>query len=309
MTAPADRGDKRVLVTGATGFIARHSLVALVARGFEVHAVSRRRGQTPARVELHTADLLDPVQRDAVIAAVRPSHLLHAAWEVSHGAFWTSEDNLRWVEASLGLARAFRAHGGRRMVVVGTSAEYDPAAEVCDEAAVIAQPATIYGAAKHALHVALRPWAERAQIGLAWARMFFLYGPDEQRERLVPYAIRAFLRRDVAQFSTGTQLRDFQHASDAGGALAAVVDSDLRGPVNIGSGKAVAVRDVILEIARQLDASELVRFGARTGATPEPPRIVADGHTLRDRAGWRDRYDLATGIADTIAWWRTQPPS
>lgn len=109
----------RVLVTGATGFVGRHAVPALLARGFEVHGVGRGVGPNQ-----HAADLLAAEDRRALIARVRPSHLLHLAWDAEPGRYWTSEANLDWVAASLDLARLFAAAGGRRFVGIGTCAEY-----------------------------------------------------------------------------------------------------------------------------------------------------------------------------------------
>lgn len=72
---------KRVLVTGASGFIGRHVLTPLAERGYDVHAVSRS-GAVPAagNVHCHRADLLDPKQIGTLLKQVRPTHLLHFAW-------------------------------------------------------------------------------------------------------------------------------------------------------------------------------------------------------------------------------------
>ena len=115
---------KRVVVTGARGFVGRHCLPLLLARGYEVHAVSTRPGPTADDdVRWHQVDLLDGAAAPALIDAVHPSHLLHLAWCTDHGAYWTSPQNLQWVETTLALARAF-SRTGRRIVMAGTCAEY-----------------------------------------------------------------------------------------------------------------------------------------------------------------------------------------
>ena len=112
----------KVLVTGATGFIGRHVLPRLIARGYRVHAVGRTPIAGPLDVQWHNADLLAPGVAAALAATIRPSHLLHLAWTATSGEFWTAPENVDWVAASLALYRSFAIADGRRALFVGTCA-------------------------------------------------------------------------------------------------------------------------------------------------------------------------------------------
>ena len=103
---------------------------------------------------------------------VQPELLLHLAWYAEHGKFWSSPENLRWVASTLDLLAAFAAAGGRRSVLAGTCAEYDWGATAgpCEELSTPLRPATLYGAAKHGLHVVASAYAAQAGFELAWAR-------------------------------------------------------------------------------------------------------------------------------------------
>jgi nucleoside-diphosphate-sugar epimerase len=296
---------KTALVTGASGLIGRHCLPSLVARGYTVHAVTIGPAPDgPPGVTWHSADLFDAAQTRALVADVQPSHLLHLAWYVEHGKYWTSPDNLRWVQASLGLARAFVEAGGARMVTAGTSAEYDWRYGWCVENLTPLEPASLYGASKHALNIALSAYTEQAGLSAAWGRVFFIYGPGEHPARLVPSVTRALLQRQPAPMSHGDQRRDFLCAIDAGEAFAALLDSAVTGPVNIASGVPVALRDVAYTIADALDARDLIHLGALPTPPDDPPLVAGDPRRLRDEVGWHPRYTLADGIAASIAWWR-----
>ena len=293
---------KTVLVTGGSGFVGRHTLGALAARGFTIHAVSSHEVSL-AGAQHHVCDLLDPTAAMLLIDELRPSHLLHLAWFAKPKVYWSSEENLRWLEASLRIARAFRRAGGSRLVVAGTCAEYEWNGRMCSEETSRVAPATLYGASKHALQLALSAWAREVGLSFGWARLFFLYGPHEHASRLVPSVIRAALDNSAIRCTAGAQVRDFQHVADAAGAMAALLDSDVLGSVNIASGRPVSVKDVVDGIAGQLGARHLVELGARP-LSAEPALLVADVTRLRNEVGWRDRFDLRAGLADTIAWWR-----
>jgi nucleoside-diphosphate-sugar epimerase len=297
----------RLIITGASGFIGSHVVESAVERGHEVHAIVRTLPDRPiSSVEYHAVDLVnDRTAARERIAALRASHLLHVAWYAVPGQFWTSSENFRWVAASLDLADAFAAAGGQRLVGVGTCAEYDwSGSGACSEFSTPLSPATPYGVAKNSLHLLLESWAPLANVSLGWGRLFLTYGPREPVSRLVASVVRTLLSRSGrADVTEGKQRRDFLHVRDVADALVALTESSVTGPVNIGSGESIAVRDVVAEIGRQTGCSDHIAYGAVAGRE-EPEVIAAEVHRLREEIGWRPQFDLPVGIADTIRWWR-----
>lgn len=290
----------RLLITGVTGFLGV-PCVARAVREFEVHATARANHEPLAGARFHQCDLFDVHQVNELLAAVRPTHLLHLAWIATPGVYWTAPENYGWVTASKHLLTAFARNGGTRAVIAGTCAEYDwTTAGLCHEIATPTRPATVYGQCKNEL----REWAQYCDVSVAWARLFFLYGPREHPARLVPSVARALLAGEVAECSAGTQRRDFLHTDDVADALVTLLQSDLTGPVNVGSGEAVAVRTVIELVARACGRPDLVRLGARPTPPADPPLLVADVTRLRDELGWRPRVQLDEGLRETVNWWR-----
>ncbi len=291
-------------MTGASGFVGRHALAPLVAAGHEVHAVSTRAAAaSPAGVEWHRADLLaDP---GGLVAELAPERLLHLAWYAEHGRFWTSLENLRWVEATLALVRAFAAAGGRRAVCAGSCAEYEWGLPgPCVEEMTPLRPATLYGVAKNATRELLETAAGDLDLELAWGRVFFLYGPDEDERRLVGSVASALARGERAPTSAGAQRRDFMHVADVGAAFATLVDAPVHGAVNVASGEDRTLREVIEAIGEAAGRPDLLDVGALPTRPGDPERLVADVTRLRDEAGFRPRIGLREGLAETVAWWR-----
>lgn len=299
---------KKVLLTGASGFVGRHCLSALRARGYEVHAVSSREIATAitAGVVWHQADLLDRTHVSSLLEQLRPTHLLHCAWYAVPGKYWNAAENFRWVEASLHLLQTFAEAGGQRAVGVGTCAEYDWSDGQCFEQVTPLNPSTTYGVCKHAFQLMLDAIGKQTGLSTAWGRLFFLYGPHEYRERLVASIITSILRGEAALCSHGEQVRDFLFVEDAADALAALLESEVSGAVNIASGRPVRLRELVDEIAAQLARPDLIQFGVRPAPQSEPPLLLADVARLRDEVGWSPQHDLAGGIAETINWWKLQ---
>ena len=299
----------RVIVTGGNGFVGRHAAEALVAMGFEVHVLGRS-ANASRDVEYHRLDLLDQAAVGAKLRDLRATHLVHAAWVTEHRAYWTSPANLDWVGATLDLVKAFASHGGTRVLTVGTCAEYDWAAldadDDCRETGTIVSPATLYGAAKLACSNLLGSFSGTNALSHAHARLFFLYGEDEQPSRLVPTVIRSLDKGEPARTTTGEQLRDFMDSRDAGRALALLAMSKVEGPANIGSGLATPVRDIARTVAKLMDRQDLLMIGALQSRSGEPPRIVADISVLRDATHFEPKFDLKAGLGHAIEWWRGQ---
>jgi len=299
---------RTVMITGASGFVGRPSLEALRARGFHVHAVARRPLSENSGVTWHSADLLDAQDRRRLIEAARPTHLLHLAWYVEHGRFWTAPENEAWVGASLDLLRLFAASGGRRAVLAGSCAEYDWNRGGSDpwRESDPCRPATPYGRAKLALLEQGAALAARTGVSFAWARFFLMFGFREDPRRLIPAMIDGLLRNEEVALSSGRQIRDLLDTRDMGSALAALVDADaVTGPVNVASGRAVSLRDAGRMLAQISERPEaLLKFGTLADRKGEPPYMVADVSRLTQEAGFAFTHTLEQRLAECLDWHR-----
>jgi nucleoside-diphosphate-sugar epimerase len=299
---------KRVLVTGASGFVGVHTLPVLHARGYEVHAVSR---QPPPggddETRWHAVDLLDAVAARDLVETVAPTHLMHLAWYVEPGNYWDSPENERWTVASTSLLDAFAATG-RRALVAGTCVEYDwaRASAPLSETRTPLAPRGAYGAAKDSLRRETERLAGETGLSTAWARLFFLFGPGEDNRRLVGSVASALVAGQPALSSSGRQVRDYLLSGDAADGLVAVLDSPVEGAVNVASGVGVSVRNLVEKVAAAANATELLRIGALPDRPDDPPYIVADTTRLHREVGWRPTRDLDAAVRETVAWWREQ---
>jgi nucleoside-diphosphate-sugar epimerase len=297
----------KVLVTGGSGFIGQYCLAQLYRKGYEVHAVSSVPRLSTDSVQWHQASLLDAAQTRSLVRTLKPSHLLHLAWYTKHGKYWTAPENLDWVKGSLTLLREFSESGGRRLVSAGTCAEYDWNHGVCVEGQTPLVPATLYGNYKHAMQLMQSAWCAQNGVSGAWGRVFSLYGPAEYPDRLVASVIRALLRGEVATCGNGSLVRDYSHAEDVASAFVQILDSSMEGPVNIGSGEAISLHDLVEKIALKLEASSLIRYREPSLVPSTEPALLMPDIARLMSTGWQKKFDLDGGLDDTIAWWRQQP--
>jgi nucleoside-diphosphate-sugar epimerase len=296
---------KRVLVTGASGFIGRHCLPLLKKRGFEVYAVSSKKlVSTSDDIKWIQCDLFNSRSLKELLATINPTHLLHFAWFTFPGKFWGARENLDWLKSSIDLVEAFALQGGKRAVLSGTCAEYDWGSSEFIEGKTPCLPQTLYGASKLALHLILESLAKQMGFSQAWGRIFYLYGPHEYPQRFVPAVINGLLQKKTVPCSHGTQIRDFLHVQDVADAFVALLDSEVQGVVNIGSGVGVSLRQVIETIIERLGDRELVQFGALPAPQNDPASLIADTKRLKEEVRWSPHFNLEHGLNEAITWWK-----
>lgn len=295
-------------MTGASGFVGQQCLPLLGLSGLQVHAISSSSSSSllpdAPDVIWHKADLLNPDQLVRVLNEVSPQLLLHLAWYTKPKEYWNSNKNLDWVRASLQLITTFRSCGGERAVIAGSCAEYDWRYGYCSEKLTPLQPATLYGACKHSLNLMLQAYARQCGLSTAWGRIFYMYGPNEYKDRLVPSVVQSLLKGEPAVCSSGDQVRDFLHVTDVAEAFVALLQSDLEGDINIASGVPLAVKDLALAIATQIGRPELLRFGSQPQSVTDAHLVVARTERLNAELNFSPKIGLHEGLRQTIEWWQ-----
>ncbi len=283
----------RVLVTGATGLIGWPTMSAL--SGLGIPAIGMARHGTAGVL---ACDLFDARRLASLLAEVRPTHLLHLAWDVTPGRFVRAPANLDYVAGTMGLARAAAAAGVTRFVGVGTCAEYDwsdGGAAPRREGDAVA-PDAMYGIAKDATRRILAQFFAQEGIGFAWARPFHLFGAGESPLRLVGGLVDALRTGRVFTCRHGQLERDFISTVDAGAALARLVASDVGGPVNIASGEAITLGALCGFAAGRLGRRDLLDLREEPAAG-QPAAMLADVGRLRNEVGFVPETSVRARLA------------
>jgi GDP-L-fucose synthase len=310
MHPPLDLSAKRILVTGGAGFLGSYIVERLAREGAREIAAPRRRDY-----DLTRAEAVERLFREC-----RPEVVIHAAATVGGiGANRANPGLFFYENAIMGIqmVEACRRWGVEKTVVLGTICAYPKFTPVPfrEEDLWNGYPEETnapYGIAKKALLVQCQAYREQYGMNAVFLLPVNLYGPrdnfDPQSSHVIPALIRKCLEavhggaEEIVLWGDGSPTREFLYVEDAAeGIVLAARRYNGAGPVNLGSGMEIAIRD----LARQIAA--LTGFGGRivwdTGQPNGQPRRSLDVSRAERELGFRARTGLEEGLRATVAWY------
>ncbi|AZD34387.1 UDP-glucose 4-epimerase [Pseudomonas chlororaphis subsp. aurantiaca] len=279
----------KVLVTGATGFVGRHLVAVLLARGCVVRAVARNVEKAAGMpwindvefvsADIHAADLDVAALTDGIDA------LAHLAWPglPNYRALFHFEHNLM---ADYRFIKRVVEAGVQQVLVTGTCFEYGMQSGPLSER-VEPRPSNPYGLAKHSLQLFLRNLQQETPFTLQWARLFYLHGAGQNPNSLLAALDRAIDAGEPSfNMSAGEQLRDFLAIETAADYLAAILHRrDFDGVINCASGQPIAVRTLVEQRLRERGAALDLNLGHYPYPTHEPLAFWAVTDRLQQLLG------------------------
>jgi GDP-L-fucose synthase len=304
---------RRVLVTGAAGFLGRYVVEELEGRGY-ANILAPRRAE---------CDFTEPAQAARYFAELCPTHVIHAAAAVGGiGANVAQAGYFSYANTLLAanVLEGCRVQGVEKLVSIGTICVYPANAPVpTPETAMFdgfpAADTAPYGIAKRNLW--MMGVAYRKQYGLNATFLIptNLYGPrdhfDEAKSHVVPALIRRALEArargasELAVWGDGTATRDLLYVADAArGIVDALERYDAPDPLNLGTGREVSVRELVDTVVREAGYTGRIVFDA---SKPQgAPRRALDTSRAKKALAFEAPTSLEAGLRATIQWYREQ---
>ena len=277
---------KKILVTGATGFIGHHVVQWLVDHGHNVIATGTSEEKAK---QFSWYDSVEFIPCDYYIEEKNffeffdePDILIHLAWKglPNYMMRFHLEENL---PAEMRFLETFAESGKTKIVVTGTCYEYG-IAEGCLSEDIPTNPTTVYGTAKDTLRRYVSFLAEEYGFSWNWIRLFFLYGEGQSPMSLLPQLVAAIARGD-AEFpmSGGEQLRDYLPVEMVAEYICKIALQDaVSGVVNCCSGEYISVRRLVEGRVAELGAEISLKFGVYEYPVYEGMAFRGDATRLRE---------------------------
>ena len=296
---------RRILITGARGFLAGPLIARLEKRG---RVIKIGRSAAPG---VRRYDLADPAEARDAVSYARPDEVYHLAGTTSArdwDGMWRAH-----VTATVNLLEALASRGVPvRVVVAGSSAEYGAAggSRRPPENAPL-EPVTTYGSCKLAQTLAALSFA-RGPVSVVAARIFNVLGPGTP-ENLAPGAFA----RQIARIADGLQApevsvgnlsprRDFVDVRDVASALELLMRRGISGECyNVGSGRSTPIGSVLRGLVKAAGLRVRERVDPERRRPAEVRDLAADARKL-GALGWKPRIPLARSLADTLESWRAE---
>lgn len=273
---------KRILLTGASGFIGRHVIDVLQGGGHEVTAVTRDIQKLEGVLGIDRIielDLASPPKQ--IYAALgRPDILIHLSWDglPNYKSLYHFETE---VPRQYAFLKSLVQAGLPRVVIAGTCLEYGLQSGPLSES-LPTRPVTAYGLAKDILRRQLETLRQHSPFALTWCRLFYMYGPGQAGGSLFTLLKAAVERGDaVFPMSGGEQLRDYLPVERLAEYLTKIaLTEEATGTINVCSGRPTSVRGQVETWLRDFDWRIDLELGRLPYPDYEPMAFWGDASRL-----------------------------
>jgi len=299
---------QRLLIIGGTGFIGQH--LALSAKNQNLHVTSLSRSNKTFKNSNNldsfvNIDLKDIETLTDFFNKNSFEYVVNLSGYIDHRGF--SDGGIEVIKdhfiSSLYIVNLLNRNHLKRYVAVGSSDEYgllpSPQNETYRES-----PISPYSFAKTANCHFLEMLYRSENFPVTILRPFLVYGPGQSLDRLVPHSIINCIKNEEFSLTSGKQIRDFCFVEDIVEAILLAIESEsaLGETINLGSGRPLGVRNLVMMI-KELCGGGAPVFGSKKSLKYENPSLYPELSKAKNLLGWEPKYSIEEGLLKTIAFY------
>lgn len=309
----------KALITGADGFIGSHLTELLLKKGYKVRALSYYNSfnnwgwleviEKNRNLEIVSGDIRDPFFVKHIMKGCDVVFHLAAliAIPYSYYAPYTYVDTN--VQGTLNVCQAAKELGGIRVLNTSTSEVYGTAQYVPIDESHPKQPQSPYSASKIGADAMAMSFHNAFQLPVTIVRPFNTFGPRQSARAIIPTIITQ-IANGVKKIKLGdlSPTRDFNYVKDVANGFLSIAESDktIGIEINIASNSEISIADALNMIRELMQTNvEFITEEQRLRpANSEVFRLMGDNTLLKKLTDWKPKYDLHSGLEETIAWFK-----
>lgn len=310
---------KKVLVTGADGFIGSHMVEELVRKGYSVRAFSYYNSfntwgwldilapEILSQIEVVCGDIRDPYGVKKAIEGV--DMVFHLAALIAIPFSYHSPDAYvdTNIKGTLNVLQAAKELNVERVLITSTSEVYGTAKYVPIDENHPFQGQSPYSATKIGADRLAESFYRSFDLPVSIVRPFNTFGPRQSARAVIPTIITQLLGgRQQIKLGLLSPTRDFNYVKDTVSAYIAIAESDrtIGQEINIATGKEISIGDMAKVIIAQLNPkAEIICEEERLRPeNSEVNRLLGSNQKLKELTEWKQKYSFEDGIQETIKW-------
>lgn len=289
----------KIFVTGGTGFIGKFLLPKLNKEKNELLILTRNPNNLNGskNIAYVEGDLSNIDKWKDEVEEFKPEAAIHLAWEGIPD--YSSQNSIKNLKYSLDLIQLLAKVGCRKILATGSLWEYgEQEGKLSEEMQVI--PFNAFAVAKNSLNWMGTEFAKENNMIFLWTRLFYVYGPGQKNNSLIPYLISCTKMNKRPKIRNPNAQNDFIYVEDVADAICKIVLKCRTSEVfNIGSGKLTSVQYIIEKIFNSLGIKAGIKIGEKE-QLDSLQSAYADISKIRKETGWVPKVNIDEGIKKTL---------
>ena len=297
----------RVLITGATGFIGLPLTLRLVEQGHKILALSRKPFKLERSISWLNSDLSSSLTYEEEIRLFKPEVIIHLAWQdIPDFSFEKSKNNLNnslnFLSFVIGLGSC------KKIIVSGSCFELDKLYGECLESE-IGKPRDNFTWAKHSLRMWLDIECKKENIQLGWMRIFYVYGPRQRNQSLVPSILTNLKNGKLPHIISPKNSNDFVFIEDVIDAFSnAILSPFPSGIYNLGSGTSTSILEICCIAEKIVTGKDLLSQKLKEDEVETSLAVDFWANSTRAKKylNWQSSTNIEVGVKKTWSWLKNQ---
>lgn len=303
---------KRILVTGAAGFVGACLVEDLVKENYDVSIIVRktsnlwRLNKVIDKIKIYYCDITNKIELGNIAEKINPEYIFHLA---TYGAYYFQDNDDLIIKTNVigtrNLIEAFSKINYKAFVNVGSSSEYGTKNEAMKESDFL-EPINVYGVTKATATLYCNMIYNTQKKPIGTVRFFSIYGNYEDKTRLIPSVILSCLKGQNPKLANEEAVRDFIYVKDVIEFLKLVAFTEKIGGkiYNLGSGLQHSVKEMSEAIINESGVKVKPIWGQLEGRKSDTLKWEADMSLVKEELNWIPKYDLNEGIKESIKWFQ-----